>query len=337
MQQNLEFNNYYKSSLIFLLITFGLLIKSSWLPIVISTLFFLLILDLIHLFTKNKLFSILISLSLIALIGVISFLTASYLSDNLDKLLKIDLGQYKDLLIKFGIKIPITVDSTFITKSLLTYIKNNISIIASLGANFLQILIGIILAVSFFANVNAAIPNNNWGKFIDAIKFYLNNIFNSFKTVMQIQILVAILNTLSLFLLSFLIAPIFTGDIMPYWYILLPLSFILSLVPVLGNVVINIIIFIVAINISLVFTIISIIYFFITNKLELVIIGKILGHRTNVPFLFIALSMFLGELIFSSLLGILFGIVSLLTIKSIMESFESERSISTKVLILEEE
>lgn len=337
MQQNLEFNNYYKSSLIFLLITFGLLIKSSWLPIVISTLFFLLILDIIQLFTKHKFFSILISLSLIALIGVISFLTASYLSDNLDELLKIDLGQYKDLLIKFGIKIPITVDSTFITKSLLTYIKNNISIIASLGANFLQILIGIILAVSFFAHVNAAIPNNNWGKFIDSTKFYLMNIFNSFKTVMQIQILVAILNTLSLTILSFIIAPIFIGHVMPYWYVLLPLSFILSLVPVLGNVVINIIIFIVAINISLIFTIISIIYFFVTNKLELVIIGKILGHRTNVPFLFIALSMFLGELIFSSLLGILFGIVSLLTIKSIMESFESERSISTKVLILEEE
>lgn len=330
MENKIIFDNYYKSSLIFIIIIGFLLIDSKWLPIVSSTLFFLLLLDIIYKYAKNKTYSIFISISALIFISFSAFTAASYLSQNLDELLNVNIEQYKPILIKLGIKVPANMDVHFITKTALTYIKNNISIITSIGANSIQIIIGIILAISFFTYKDIGISNDNWGKFINSIQFYFKHIFSSFKIIMKIQILVAILNTISLAILSLFIAKLMTGDFMPYWYLLLPLSFIFSLVPVVGNVIINLIIFIIAINVSIYFMIISIIYFFLMNKIELIIIGKILGHKTNLPFLMIALSMFIGELIFNSLLGILFGTISLLAMKSIMESFKLKEIINYK-------
>lgn len=332
MEEKIIFDNYYKSSLIFILIIGVLLIDSKWLPIISSTLFFLLLLDMIDKYAKNKTYSIFISISALILILFSAFTAASYLSQNLDELLKVDLDQYKPILTKLGIKVPVNMDINFITKTALEYIKNNISILTSIGANSIQIIIGIILAISFFTYKDIGIPDDNWGKFINSIQFYFKHIFTSFKTIMKIQILVATLNTVTISFLSLVIAKLLTGEFMPYWYLLLPLSFILSLIPVIGNVIINIIIFIIAINVSIYFMIISIAYFFIMHKLELIIIGKILGHKTNLPFLLIALSMFIGELIFNSLLGILFGTISLLAMKSIMESFELREVIAYKNL-----
>jgi hypothetical protein len=58
------------------------------------------------------------------------------------------------------------------------------------------------------------------------------------------------------------------------------------------------------------------------NKMEIVVIGKFLGKKVDIPFIFIAIGMFIGELVFNSLLGVLFGTVTLLATKIIMDKFK---------------
>jgi predicted PurR-regulated permease PerM len=292
-------------------------------PILASGLFFLLLLELVQSQTKSKGITVLISLLMIALILLSLIASASYITNHMDEMLNINTTDYSGLLSKIGFKLPDTLDSTFVITTVVSYIKRNISILTSVGTNLAQILIGIIFGISFFLYKKSDKPvNTNWDLFIDAISFYLSHYYKSFKIVMKTQILVSLMNVISLTILALVIAPISTGSVMPYWYLLLPIAFVLSLIPVLGNIMVNIVIFIIAINISFIFTVISIIYFFFMNKMEIVVIGKFLGKKVDIPFIFIAIGMFIGELVFNSLLGVLFGTVTLLATKIIMDEFK---------------
>lgn len=313
---------YEKETTVFLLIILGFFIYNKWLPIIGSALFILFILDFVYTLFKVKRIALLTTILafIFFVFGILQF--GMYIKNNFDDLLKIDLNQLSPILHYLKIPVPADFDFNFLLKVSLEYIKSHLDIVSEVGKNSLQIIIGLIFGVLFFSyEIKTIVPENNvWSHFIETITVKLKIFFESFKTIMQLQVIVSIMNTISLSILSLGIAKLITGEFLPYWYILLPLTAIFSLVPVIGNIIINLLIFFISINISLTFTIIAIIYFFLIHKLELVVIGKLLGNKVSVPFLFVAISMLLGELIFNSMLGILFGITFLLTIRTIMKN-----------------
>lgn len=309
-----------KLSLIFLTIVFGFLIYHKWLPIVGATLFTLFLLETVFSVIKIKKIALGISfiVTFLSIFAIIQF--AIYIGKNFDILFSMNLDQLKPMFSYLKIPVPSDFDINYILKISLEYLKSHLNILSTIGSNSLQILIGMIFGLLFFCYDISSHKEeeNKWGLFVKSTTDYLHVLFNSFQTIMKLQVVVAIMNTISLAILSFIISYLLTGNFLPYWYILLPLAFIFSLIPVIGNIIINLLIFVIAINISIIFTIVSIIYFFIVHKIELITIAKLLGTKSSIPFLFIALSMLIGELIFNSMLGVLFGITMLLTFKDIM-------------------
>jgi predicted PurR-regulated permease PerM len=322
----MNFNNSYKASLFFVSSIFFLLIYNHWLPLLVSGLFTLFILDFLHTYLKNKRTTFIASIFVFTsiLIGIVQF--CLYLSNNYQLLLNINLNEFKPLLTTLKIPVPHDFDLNYIIKLSTEYIKSNLAVLSGFGVNSLLIILGIMFGFLFFffEEKQKYSKESNWFKFIEANTFYLNSLFSGFKTIMRLQVMVAILNTFSLFILSFVIAPILTGETLPYWYILLPLTILFSLIPVIGNLIINLLIFFISISISALFTFVAIAYFFLVHKLELIVIAKLLGKKEDIPFLYIAIGMLLGELVFNSMLGILFGITLLLTIRNILLSFDKE-------------
>lgn len=320
------FDKFYQYTLIFSILTISLMIYNHWMPILGAGLFTIFILDLLQTKLKEKRTTLIASIFvfLTIFLGLIQF--GIYLKDNFDELFNINLDQFKPIFSYLKMPIPSDFDINYLLKMSLEYIKNHLNILSAVGTNSLQILVGILFGVLFFLYKEKQIlaPENYWFKTTESFKFYLNNLFEGFKTIMRLQFMVAFLNTISLSILSFVIAPIFTGDLLPYWYILLPLTAIFSLIPVIGNLIINVLIFFISINVSILFSVIAIIYFFVVHKLELFAIAKLLGKKEDIPFLFIALSMLLGELYFQSMLGILLGITFLLATRNAINAFQED-------------
>jgi predicted PurR-regulated permease PerM len=322
-----------KTSLVFIFIISCFLIYNKWLPLVGATLFSLLILDFSYSYSQSKKIALFFTFLFLSFFIYGLFQFGSYISNNFDSLFNININELVPIFHWLKIPVPIDMDFNYILKLVLGYIKGHLNIVTTIGNNSLQMIIGIIFGVLFFTydRDNYQVENNYWSLLIETISSYLNVFFQSFKTIMSLQIIVALLNTLSLAILSLVIAKIVSGDFMPYWYILLPLAAIFSLIPVIGNILINILIFVIAINVSLIFSIVAIVYFFLVHKLELVAIAKLLGKKASLPFLFVALSMLIGELIFNSMLGVLFGITVLLTIKTILSSYSNQLLLSEHI------
>ena len=76
------------------------------------------------------------------------------------------------------------------------------------------------------------------------------------------------------------------------------------------------------IQISLIAAIIGISIFLVAHKLELIIIGKKIKEKINVSFILVLMSMLIGELLFSSMAGMLLGMVFMLAICLITRDIE---------------
>lgn len=76
------------------------------------------------------------------------------------------------------------------------------------------------------------------------------------------------------------------------------------------------------IQISLIAAIIGISIFLVAHKLELIIIGKKIKEKINVSFVLVLMSMLIGELLFSSMAGMLLGMVFMLAICLITRDIE---------------
>lgn len=311
----------YHLSLIFSLSISFLFVFYGWLALAFSTLSTTFLLSVFNNNLKNKILSSLLFLIVVFLLGYFTFAFGSYVAEHIDELFNIESSFVQNIYSFLKIQQPKNFDINYVFKFFLNYIKSNIGILFSFGANSLQIIVGILFGFLFFFHKE---KNNNlktyWGEFVFFTKEKMVYFFEAFSSVLKLQLTISIMNIFSLSILCFIIAPTINGNILPYWYILLPLVGILSLIPVIGNLFVNVLIFVISINISFTFMIVSIVYFFIIHKIELLTIGTIVGKKNEVPFLYVSIGMLLGELIFHSMLGVLFGVIFLVFFKNILTS-----------------
>lgn len=309
----------YHSSLIFLAVTSFFIVTAGWLSLIFSSLFTLFLLKTFNLKIKNKFLTSILFVSILLSALSFLFIFGSYIVQHFDELFNIESTFVQKVFSFLKIQQPKDFDFNFIFKFALSYIKSNIGLLFSFGANSLQIIVGIFFGFIFFFHKQQKLDlSNYWNDFLNHTSSKLIYFFDAFNSVLKLQLTVSIMNVLSLSVLSFIITPLFTGSVLPYWYILLPLTGILSLIPVIGNIFVNVLIFAISINISVLFMIVSIFYFFIVHKIELLTIGTIIGKKNETPFLYVTLSMLLGELFFHSMLGILFGVITLIFFKNIL-------------------
>lgn len=286
----------------------------------------------------KKILSVILSATI--LISVITGIYFSFklMTDDLNNLIQISQPKIISLAQKYNYDINSMKE---IYDLIYGFIKEHLNFVTGGVALLLKVSIGIIFGLIFhFSKIDNKKNDNLEGKIINDLLYYSDKMFISFKNIMGIQIIIALMNTT---IISFLALGLtyfwtyFSTDgtnavFLPYWYIIIPLTFVLSLVPVVGNIIINLILIMATIQISPSFVIFGLLVFVVIHKLELIVIGKKMNEKVNVPFSFIIVSMALGEMLFHSMSGMLLGMVILLTISLITKDIKYD-DINNKKLI----
>lgn len=199
---------------------------------------------------------------------------------------------------KYGIKIPFSDIQSF-KHTIVALFKTELSSLANFAKiaskEFLYLIIGIVIAIGMFITPtienekeeNIA-SNNLYSTLCLRLIERGNNFFSSFKQVMGAQILISLINTF------------FTGifiyiENLPYFELLLTFTFLCGLLPIIGNVISNIIIFFVASTISLLLAIHSLIFLIVLHNAEYFLNSKIIGRAIKNPTWLTLFSLVVGE------------------------------------------
>lgn len=208
------------------------------------------------------------------------------------------------------------------------FLKANIGFITFSAGLLLKVTLGIILGiVVHFSHIEEQDVENAWGSVIHKINEQCKTIYNSFRDIMSIQILIAMMNTAIISAMALGLTYVWAGEFLPYWYVIIPLTAILSLIPVVGNLMINIILILATIQISPAFVLVGLGLFLVIHKLELIVIGNKMNEKVGVPFIVVLFSMILGELLFHSMSGMMIGMVIMVSLSKMMREVNVVQSI----------
>lgn len=118
-----------------------------------------------------------------------------------------------------------------------------------------------------------------------------------FKKVMSAQVKISGINTLLTAIYLLMILPL-CGVHLPYAKTLVLLTFIIGLIPVLGNLITNTIIFLISLTVSFKVALASIIFLIVVHKLEYYINAKIVGSKIKTSIWELLIAMLVMETFF---------------------------------------
>lgn len=316
-------------SAFFWIALFSIVIYMQMALFVFSMLFTLFVLSLvfeqfIKIGVRNKLISSIVSSVIIAILIYLIYISFSYMLTDLMVFLKHSEATIVNTLQQLEVGKGLIENINDFYHYIGNYVKDNLSIVKTLGVSVLKAILGIVLGlIVFFHDLEGSDEDESlWSLAEYKIYNFAYNIFKSFRQIMTTQVLISGMNTISISILALGITKIYSGEFLPYWYIIIPMVTIFSLIPVIGNLIVNVLIAVAALQVSLYYIFVAIIYFFIVHKMELVVIGKVLHKKMKVPFVLILFSMIVGELLFSSMVGVIMGMMLLFVLLSSMKSYK---------------
>lgn len=177
--------------------------------------------------------------------------------------------------------LPDTVEE--LKDQIFSWIEVNLILIRNMGHTFLHgcitlfvgVIIGIAISCSKYVNDR---KKNTY--FIKQLLERAYNLSQAFHNIVFAQIKISLVNTLLTSIMIFLLFPLF-GQSLPLGKTLVILTFILGLLPIIGNLISNFIITISALSISFSMGIIMLIYLILIHKLEYFLNAEIIGSRIN--------------------------------------------------------
>lgn len=278
---------------------------------------------LIRLNFRHKGLATVLSLLIISGIGFMIYESFSYFIRDLDIFLKSSEAKIVEALKQFEFEEG-TIDSiNDLYRVAGEYLKKSFKLMAGLGITLLQVVLGIVFGIIIFHHDVEGHEGVETLWSLTHMKIYSFSfiIFRNFSQIMTTQILISAMNTVTISVFALIVTYILSGDFLPHYYIIIPLVTIFSLIPVIGNVMVNILIGVASLQVSTYYVVVAIGYFFIVHKLELIVIGKFLNKLMKVPFVLILFSMVVGELIFNSPVGIIMGMLLLFVLLSTLKSY----------------
>lgn len=323
--------------LIFLVIAF-LIITTKTSQMFLAMLFSLFVLNFSEKISGNfidsskkmlqKFSSFLISAFILFGLGWALYQSFKYMALDLNQLIQVSQPKIIEFLNKLGLKDIESVSQFY--NIIIDFVKGNVGFIASGAGLIIKVIIGLLFGLVFhFSVIHVASSDTVKGAVINDLTYYSDKIFNSFKNIMEIQVLVSMMNTIIISVMALGVTYIWTmldgspePKFLPYWYVIIPLTAILSLIPVVGNILINLILIMATIQISPEFVLVGLGLFLVIHKLELILVGKKMKEKVDMPFPLILISMLLGEFLFHSMSGMLLGMVIILTISNILSEMK---------------
>lgn len=183
---------------------------------------------------------------------------------------------------------------------LLNTFKSNINSFAAFGQNALNlllfILIGWLIGILIACKEKADENNSTF------IKTWLNlwlKLSESFRFVVFAQVKVAAFNSTVIAIFLFIVSPILGWDI-PYAKTLVLITFLCGLLPIIGNLIANSVIFIIALTVSFPAAMTALAFSMAIHKLEYLIISKSLGADIGSDVWELLIVLFVGEILFGT-------------------------------------
>lgn len=198
----------------------------------------------------------------------------------------------------FPLFLPDTTEE--LKNQIFSWIESNIILIRNMGHTFIHgfitSLIGIIVG-TLIACTKSSIPHTNNTYFIIQLLTRIRLLSQAFRNIVFAQIKISSINTLLTSMMIFILFPLFEQSL-PLKKTLIIITFILGLLPIIGNIISNILITIAALSMSFSMGTIMFIYLILIHKLEYFLNAEIIGNRINANPWELILSMLLLESIF---------------------------------------
>jgi predicted PurR-regulated permease PerM len=163
------------------------------------------------------------------------------------------------------------------------------------ASQFVLILVAMVVAIGLFLNPRfelhgdkPAVPNNLYSLSCAAIAQRFTTFYQSFAIVMGAQVVISAINTgfTAIFVLS---------THLPYAVVIIGTTFLCGMLPIVGNLISNCIVFGIAITASPKVAIAALVFLVVVHKLEYFLNSKIVGERIRNPFWLTLLALILGE------------------------------------------
>lgn len=277
-----------------------LMVMVIWLnlgTLLLTSLFGYLVLQLFC-FGRRKFLSLVIYLIAVAIIGsgLVYFSRLAYLT--LPKIAETSIPAVVGFAEKNGIQLPFT-DYASMKSLALEEAQEGISIVGryarAASLQFVLLLAGLVIAVSIFMTPSWVVQNDpeikqdSWYACVTReIGKRFATLYKSFALVMGAQVVISAINTL-------LTAVFLACNGYPYSAVLIPLTFLCGLLPIVGNLMSNILIVGVGFTLSPKTAIFALIFLIVIHKLEYFLNSKIIGQRINNPMWLTLIALLLGE------------------------------------------
>src|SRR5215510_1001390 len=175
------------------------------------------------------------------------------------------------------------------------YLRNVANVAKATTTNLVFSILGIVAAASLFFKTGLdpyrgthRVKNNLYSICCEEIARRFRDFYRSFATVMGAQIMISLINTV-------LTATFLLVVHMPHAPLLIAATFLCGLVPIVGNLVSNMIIVFVALTVSLKLAIGALVFLVAIHKLEYLLNSKIIGDRIRNPVWLTLIALIIGE------------------------------------------
>jgi predicted PurR-regulated permease PerM len=146
------------------------------------------------------------------------------------------------------------------------------------GHGIVHILLGMVIGA--VASLGEALPAETHGPLARALAERATRLGDAFRRIVFAQLRISALNTTFTAIYLLAILPMF-GAHLPLAKTLVAATFIVGLLPVVGNLITNTIIVVVSLNVSLEVAIASLVFLILIHKLEYFLNARIVGRRIH--------------------------------------------------------
>lgn len=184
-----------------------------------------------------------------------------------------------------------------VKNQIMQWVQRNIGLLQYTGKyvlhGFITMLIGMILGA--IVSLHQVMPRDEPPVFKTELINRITTLSNAFRNIVFAQLKISTINTILSGLFILVLLPIF-GLHLPFAKTLVILTFLLGLLPVVGNLVSNTLVFIAGLTVSLSVAVITLVYLILIHKFEYFLNAKIVGAkiRANSWEVLIAMLVFQG-------------------------------------------
>lgn len=243
-----------------------------------------------------------ISIIIVVTIGIIN--CTNFFTEDINKIsISIEINRiFSDLKKRLPEFLPSFLPNTTeeLKDQIFNWIESNLILIRNMGHTFLHGFITLLIGLVIGTLVSCAKSTQNYTNntyFTIQLLERVYNLSQAFRNIVFAQIKISLVNTSLTSVMIFILLPLIEKSL-PLGKTLIIITFILGMLPIIGNLISNVMITISALSISLSIGIIMFIYLILIHKLEYFLNAEIIGNRINANPWELILSMLLLEAIF---------------------------------------